>query len=38
MINQIRAESPILNRLEKDGTILIEGGLYDIDSGEVIFF
>jgi carbonic anhydrase len=38
MINQIRAESSILNRLEKEGAILIKGGLYDIDSGEVIFF
>ncbi|MCE5205919.1 MAG: carbonic anhydrase [Porphyromonadaceae bacterium] len=38
MINQIRAESPILSRLEKEGSIRIEGGLYDIDSGEVTFF
>jgi carbonic anhydrase len=38
MINKIREQSQILNKLEKEGKILIVGGLYDIESGEVIFF
>lgn len=38
MINQIRAQSLILDQLEKEGTIIIVGGLYHIDSGEVRFF
>lgn len=38
MINQIRAQSLILDQLEKEGTIIIVGGLYNIDSGEVRFF
>jgi carbonic anhydrase len=37
-INQVREKSAILNKLEKEGRILIVGGLYDIDSGEVTFF
>jgi carbonic anhydrase len=38
IISQIREKSVILNKLEKEGRILIVGGLYDIDSGEVTFF
>jgi carbonic anhydrase len=38
IINQIMQQSTILNKLEKEGRILIVGGLYDIDSGEVTFF
>jgi carbonic anhydrase len=35
---QIRKQSPILHDLEKDGKILIVGGLYDIDTGTVSFY
>lgn len=38
IISQIREKSIILNKLEKEGRILIIGGLYDIDTGEVTFF
>jgi len=38
IINLIREKSVILNKLEKEGRILIVGGLYDIDSGEVTFY
>jgi carbonic anhydrase len=38
IINQILEQSNILNKLEKEGKILIVGGLYDIESGEVTFF
>ncbi len=38
IISQIREKSVILNNLEKEGRILIVGGLYDIDTGEVTFF
>lgn len=38
IINQIMEQSTILNKLEKEGKILIVGGLYDIDYGEVTFF
>lgn len=38
VIDQITKQSAILNKLEKEGKILIVGGLYDIDSGEVTFF
>jgi len=38
IISQIREKSVILNKLEKEGRILIIGGLYDIDTGEVTFF
>lgn len=38
MMNQIRLQSVILNQLEKEGKILIVGGLYDIDTGQVTFF
>lgn len=38
IISQIREKSVILNKLEKEGRILIIGGLYDIDTGKVTFF
>lgn len=38
IISQIREKSIILNNLEKEGRIMIVGGLYDIDTGEVTFF
>ena len=38
IISQVREKSEILNKLEKEGRILIVGGLYDIDSGGVTFF
>jgi carbonic anhydrase len=37
-ISQIRKKSVILDNLEKEGRILIIGGLYNIDTGEVTFF
>lgn len=37
-ISQILERSSILSAMEKDGKILIVGGLYDIDTGEVAFF
>ena len=37
-INQIRKQSNILVDLEKEGTIIIVGGLYNIETGEVTFF
>ena len=38
IISQIRKKSVILDNLEKEGRILIIGGLYNIDTGEVTFF
>lgn len=38
IINRILKQSIILNKLEKEGKILIIGGLYDIESGKVTFF
>lgn len=38
MMSQIRSQSTILRDLEEKGKILIVGGLYNIDSGEVTFF
>jgi len=38
IISQIREKSVILDKLEKEGRILIVGGLYEIDTGEVTFF
>lgn len=38
MINQILEKSIILSNLVKEEKILIVGGLYDVESGEVIFF
>lgn len=37
-INQIRLKSPILSYLEKAGKMMIVGGIYDVESGEVSFF
>lgn len=37
-IAQIRSKSPILRRLEDQGSIMIVGALYDIDNGAVSFF
>jgi carbonic anhydrase len=37
-IRQIRMQSSILKSLEKKGAVLIVGGLYNIDNGEVTFF
>lgn len=36
-IGQIRKQSSILADLEKEGKIIIVGGLYNIETGEVIF-
>ena len=38
VIDQIRKQSAILYDLEKEGKIIIVGGLYDIETGEVSFF
>jgi len=37
-INKIRQQSPILSDLERDGKIIIVGGIYDVETGEVSFF
>lgn len=37
-IDRIHAESPILSEMEKNGEIMIIGAMYDINTGEVIFF
>jgi len=37
-ISQIRKQSLILDNLEKDGKIIIVGGLYDIETGAVSFY
>ena len=37
-IEQIRIESPILNDLEKNGLLMIAGGMYNIGTGKVDFF
>lgn len=37
-MSQIRHQSSILHDLEKEGKIIIVGGLYDIDTGAVSFF
>ncbi|MDX9852200.1 MAG: carbonic anhydrase family protein [Tenuifilaceae bacterium] len=36
-ISQVRAQSPVLKDLEQQGKILIVGGIYNIDTGEVTF-
>lgn len=36
-VQRIRDESPILKKMEDDGEIVIVGGLYDMDNGEVTF-
>lgn len=37
-IERIRRESPIIADMEQQGQIIIVGGLYNVDSGEVKFF
>jgi carbonic anhydrase len=37
-VAHIRSESPILNEMEKSGTIKIVGALYDVSNGEVTFY
>ena len=37
-IQQIRKQSKILDKLEKEGTIIIVGGMYNVETGEVIFY
>jgi carbonic anhydrase len=37
-IERIHAESPILAEMEKKGEIMIVGGMYDVNTGEVTFF
>ncbi len=37
-IEQIRNESPILSEMEKNGEIIIVGGIYDVSTGAVDFF
>ena len=37
-INRIHAESPILTEMEKNGEIMIVGAMYDINTGEVVFY
>ncbi len=37
-IENIRKDSPILTEMEKNKEILIVGAMYDISSGEVLFF
>lgn len=37
-IEQIRKESPILSELEKEGMLIIAGGMYSISTGKVDFF
>lgn len=38
VMNEILEKSTILNDLQKEGKIIVVGGLYDIESGEVAFF
>lgn len=37
-IRQIRTQSKVLDELEHSGNILIIGGMYNVDTGEVTFF
>jgi carbonic anhydrase len=37
-IERIRRESPIIAELELEGKIVIVGGLYDVETGEVVFY
>lgn len=37
-VKNIREQSPILNEMEQSKQIKIIGGLYDVDTGQVIFF
>lgn len=36
-IEDIRKNSPILEEMEENGEIMIVGGMYDMDTGKVIF-
>ena len=36
-MDDIRKKSPILRQMEADAEIAIAGGLYDMDTGEVVF-
>lgn len=38
VMNEILEKSTILNDLQKEGKIIVVGGLYDIESGKVAFF
>lgn len=38
VIDQIRKSSPIITEMENQGAIQIVGGLYDVTSGEVVFY
>ncbi|OBX24326.1 MULTISPECIES: carbonic anhydrase family protein [Bizionia] len=38
MIDRIHAESPILTEMEKNDEIKIIGAMYDINTGEVVFY
>jgi carbonic anhydrase len=37
-VQQVREQSPILRELEKQQQIMIVGGLYDVDTGQVVFY
>ncbi len=37
-MEQVRQKSTLLRNLEKDGKIMIIGGFYDIETGEVSFY
>lgn len=37
-MERIRNESPIISELEKEGKIIIVGGMYDVESGNVHFY
>ncbi|HEY0261867.1 MAG TPA: carbonic anhydrase, partial [Chitinophagales bacterium] len=37
-IDRIRLESPIIAELEQEGKIKIVGGLYDVETGKVVFY
>jgi len=36
-IARVRAESPLLGEMEREGKLAIRGGLYDLDTGKVTF-
>lgn len=38
VMEQIKKQSPIIANMEKEGSIKIVGGLYDLTSGEVTFY
>ena len=37
-MEQVRQKSTLLRNLEKDGKIMIIGGFYEIETGEVSFY